>query len=917
MMLNGFSAASQQKWPMKKTIMLYTGIFLALIVAIYSYFWINGISFIWQSDGFTQHYLLFKDYAEILKNFLRHPLEGIPMWDWTNGLGADMIQSYGYYVIGDPFAYLGVFFPEHLMEFAFHFLILLRVYCIGLAFLFFARKIGLYADGGLFGSIVYTFTFYVILNVTRHPFFLTPMIFLPLLCLGMEKMLRNESNRLFILVVFISAVSNFYFFYMLTLLVFIYALVRYFYMNGFISFKHLFQYVWRALYSYVIGLLLSAVVLVPIIWGFLHSSREASEFAGGLSIYPLQYYIVMVRNLFIPDSYLWTVMGFASVTILILPLFITRRKWFSYLPWILSVFLVMLLLPAFGSIMNGMSGPFNRWSFAIPLFLGLAAGRLYDHRFDLRKNDLKMMGFSLAIFLLVAVLERKVSPIRSVMFAPILCAAGMWLLLIGANTRESLTTKRKKMVSLGLFLLLSLNLVINAMDYYYPSGQNTVETLLDYGTADQTYEQTFDGAENVIPQVDRDVFRMGLTAKDRDIRNHLIYLDRMGMTSYLSITNGYVAEFSRELESGAFQLIQPVRNGFDDRRIINHLLGVRYIVTPVENENYLPEGYQVIHRTTGEHPHLVAETQEAYPFAYANETYLSTEDFEKLNPVEKDAFLSYGVVVDEKETDVSQLQPFDQDLGVKELPFDVIVEDSSLDTVGNNKVRVKDREGSFELSVKNQQELENAEIYVHLEGLHYHPEQTDSIAREKTSYTANVAFGQRNKSIFQSDELSFSTYMFRDKMLFNLGYQEKVDPDEKFVITFDEPGLYELDNITIYALPKDPEYQAKVAEKKEHQLQLTTFENDRIEGTIDQQQPAILTTSIPYGDGWKATVNGKKVDTIKTNIGFVGIPLTAGHSEVVLTYRTPFLLTGLALTVIGLLLFIANERYWKQKKITL
>lgn len=59
---------------------------------------------------------------------------------------------------------------------------------------------------------------------------------------------------------------------------------------------------------------------------------------------------------------------------------------FSFIPATLGLFAVMLTLPAFGSIMNGFAGPYNRWTFAIPLFVSLGAAILYNSRFNLKKK---------------------------------------------------------------------------------------------------------------------------------------------------------------------------------------------------------------------------------------------------------------------------------------------------------------------------------------------------------------------------------------------------------------------------------------------------------------------------------------------------------------------------------------------------
>ena len=129
----------------------YTFLFALMVLVIYGYFFVAQKSFIWERDGFSQHYLIFKEYLEIVRDFLQQPSLGFKLWDWNIGLGADTIHSYGYYVVGDPFVYLGLLFPASQTELAFHVLILLRLYAIGAVFLIFCRKIGIAMPGALVG----------------------------------------------------------------------------------------------------------------------------------------------------------------------------------------------------------------------------------------------------------------------------------------------------------------------------------------------------------------------------------------------------------------------------------------------------------------------------------------------------------------------------------------------------------------------------------------------------------------------------------------------------------------------------------------------------------------------------------------------------------------------------------------------
>ncbi|ALV21859.1 YfhO family protein [Carnobacterium antarcticum] len=898
----------------------YTFLFALMVLVIYGYFFVAQKSFIWERDGFSQHYLIFKEYLEIVRDFLQQPSLGFKLWDWNIGLGADTIHSYGYYVVGDPFVYLGLLFPASQTELAFHVLILLRLYAIGAVFLIFCRKIGIAMPGALVGSLIYTFTYYVIMNATRHPFFLLPMVLFPLFCLGIERILQRQSNTLFIIAVFLGAFSNFYFFYMLTVLVFIYALVRYFYIYGKKDITKIVGFIWTAVYSYIIGVLLSGILFFPVVGGFLQSSREASsKFAQGLLVYPIEYYIALIRNLFIPGSYLWSTMGFSAFVILLLPCLFLHKKRYGFIKIMLLIFGVMLLLPAFGSVMNGFSGPYNRWTFVLPFFLAWGSAQLYNYRFQLSKRDLSAMAGSLIFFSLITGASVWVTGYRFAYVAPVFFAWLMWgVFYIGHIKQQNRTlgTIDKKGLSFLLTALVMGNLAYNAMDYYYPWGQNTVSSLLDYGTVDKLYTETFEGAEKLIqPQKAEEIYRIGVTSQDREVKNQLVLLDRMGLSSYLSITNGEVANFARKLESGQFQLIQPIRNGVDDRSIINHFLNVQAIVTEEKNEKYLPYGYQVTEKKSGkERSFIVAETTLAYPFAYAEDVYLPESTFEKMNPVEKEAFLSYGIVLDEKQAQTEGLSLFDKETESKKLTIDIFSEDENKLTIENQTIKVHGTSGKLTIKLKNKNEMEQSAIYVYLEGLHFEPVKSQGWKRDPINYTAVMKMGKQRKSIYQSDLLSFSAYMPRDKMLFHLGYQSEAAASDTISLQFDREGSYTVSDINVLALPLNQDYQERVRQKQKQALEITAFTNQKVSGTIEQEKASILTTTIPYTSGWQAEVNGKAIETLRVNEGFVGIPLEAGKSKIVLTYQTPLLKAGIAASSLGVLLLAANQIIHRKKR---
>ena len=67
-----------------------------------------------------------------------------------------------------------------------------------------------------------------------------------------------------------------------------------------------------------------------------------------------------------------------------------------------------------------------------------------------------------------------------------------------------------------------------------------------------------------------------------------------GTNSYASLTNGAVSDFQRMIESRQYQVIQPLRNGIDDRRVVNPAFGVRYIMADKENKAIYQQDMQSV-----------------------------------------------------------------------------------------------------------------------------------------------------------------------------------------------------------------------------------------------------------------------------------------------------------------------------------
>ena len=875
----------------KKTFLKYTGLFLIMAAIIFTPVMIQGKTFIHQGDGFHQHYPFFRQYLNMIRTFIQ--TGDWQQWDWSIGLGQDTLLTYGYYVVGDPFVYLGLLFPEGAEEFAFHMVMFVRIWAVGASFLLYARKMNFGEMNALIASVLYAFSHYTIYNVVRHPFFIHPLIFLPLIALGIEKIFDKESGTFFAVVIGLAAISNFYFFYMLTILAVLYALLRYpDYGNGWPVFG---QWFGKFIIFYIVGLLISAVVFVPQVYGFLSASRSPNFPPISLFIYPLNYYALLLINSITPGTIFWSVGGMSIVAVLSLPFLVRNRREIPGLFWGIIILIIMLLFPFFGSTMNGLSAPYNRFTFIFPFAFALALVHFLEHFGEMKPKDLKGMKWLMILFTLGYGVLTFVTHEHFLYLTPIVIGWGtfyVWNCAYGDVFKQK-TTRR---LILGLVML---NMSLNALIFYFPIGKNAITGTEDYGTIDDAYENVFAGLEKQLPN--DEWYRVGVTSQDPHVRNHYAWLDINGLNSYASLTNGGVSDFAQIIESSEYQIIQPLRSGIDDRRIANQSMGVRYILTDVENEPYLPSSYEINENLSDfEAGMLVAETANYRPFAYIETDYVLTEELEEMHPVQRENMLERAVFLTEEQPNMQPLlippayishQGYWESFNGIEMEPGAIL-NKPLD------ITVTEKDSTLVLQFEKPDAFVNQEVFLYIEGISYTPPETFPGARVNTGYTMNTYFNGQAKATSQVNKYSFSSYFERENILLHLN--EVTEPQLSLGIQFTDRGQYTFDKVSVVSRPYMPAQSASYANRKQQSgMDIETFSDEYVKGTVDSEG-GMLVTSIPFSNGWSILVDGEEVEVTTVNMSFIGIPLEVGEHTIEFIYETPYLKFGFILTIIGL-----------------
>ena len=212
--------------------------------------------------------------------------------------------------------------------------------------------------------------------------------------------------------------------------------------------------------------------------------------------------------------------------------------------------------------------------------------------------------------------------------------------------------------------------------------------------------------------------------------------------------------------------------------------------------------------------------------------------------------------------------------------------------------------------------LPNAETYLSFRNLRYHrPEDEPGADQTLLERLSSLYEGS---SLYQPDTyhtimvsgdgggaagiecISSLSHMYGGKSdwLVNLGYSEK--PVREITLYLPRVGSYSLDDMSVVVQPMD-EFDGQIDALKEDVLDNVELPTNGVRGTIAASKDELLFLSIPYSDGWSATVDGAEADIICANTAFMGIALSAGRHSIELRYATPGLGLGMTIGAGGLL----------------
>ena len=744
------------------------------------------------------------------------------------------------------------------------FVSIIRLTIILLMTTYYFRVVGVKIRFAYMGAVIYSISIFYFRHVTYWEFFADAMLFLPLLLIGAERIIRYGKPTVFILAIALSMIDNFYFAYINFLLTFLYILFRWFIRLQGSEWEKRHQIV-QFVGGGLLGAALSAPFFVPAVYGYLNNFRP--PFEGEIPLFDMTENILFNGKMVLLPA-------FAVVGIFLFPLY--KNKLFRLFSVMMIVLSVLHASPAVGSLFNGFSAPQYRWEHMLMLVSGgvVAVALQRWKEFQWRHTVVAVLA-AIGTYGLFSVLhlEGKPSLYSDSVFV---LAFAIFVLVLVAKVPQLRHWDLMLYAGIVISTLITVNL--------FQDEKLTEDNTNVHQVQGQGIPQSFFTSDAYNAEIPRELIH-DLTQAESDplarfdwmigTRNNTpIVQDFLGTSSYSSILNQHVLQFYWEdlaIDMGRESVSRYA--GLGGRANLYSLIHTVYAVRQ-DKGNPIPYGFEEVATNEG---YRAFENTNRLPFVRTTDLVFTEEALSDAPVLAREHAMLRGVVLDvagQASEAVPVVENVMNQISVKPVRA----------TYENNQLIVTGKDGGIDLNVSNRGVFkEDAYVSFYLK-------------RD----TSDVGFKMKVNDYKTTRKRTNSIYRTRVNDI-----TIRVPAEEVIRIRIPE-GSYALKDIAVHA--EDYTTLEKAVQQSTEQptpevewsgghahIQLNNPKNDTY---------AVM--PIPFEKGWTARVNGQKVPVLKGNYAFTAIPIETGKNTIELNYRPPYFVPSLLIAMIGLV----GAIYW-------
>jgi len=624
--------------------------------------------------------------------------EGCFAWDFGTDLGANFMGSYSFYLLGSPFFWLTLLFPNWLVPYLMGPLLILKFACAALTSYAFITRFVRNKNFAMLGGILYAFSGYSVYNIFFNHFH-EAIIYFPLLLLTLEWFMCRERFAPFIFVVALCSISNYYFFFGMVLFTVIYFVIRV--LSGewdmfgrWDCFKRDLARFGLVVLAAVLGVLISAVMLLPSALAIAGNTRLDSYLTGwgGLVYERSQIYSYIFQCFFFPPDLparpiffpgadvKWSSMAgwmpLFSMTGVIAYMAAHRKSWQKKL-------LVVCGVIAFIPILNSAFSLFNynyyaRWFYMPILIMALMTAKgLEDETVNWFKGWRWTFGITLVIFLAIGFFPQGQYADGSFSGFGLYTAddAGIYkqrffitstIALAGLVILFLLLWLRKRFKREFTFTAIAITLILSVIYSSYFVGEGKGISSFDgeiIGLLNNNPVVLKDAAGELRPTHEIDDLRIDVYDPDSALDNTGMYMGISSMHAFHSIVPGSVMEFYDYIGVGR----SVATRTSTDYYALRSLLSVKYVVDRVgdakdfENEYFNTQmpGYSAylaqdevgvgLREKSVQNGYYIYQNDYFIPYGFTYDHYLTREYLDTFEKEERAEIMLKGILLDEEQ----------------------------------------------------------------------------------------------------------------------------------------------------------------------------------------------------------------------------------------------------------------------------
>lgn len=861
---------------------------IAVIYVIFSVFPFGSIT-VMRMDLYHQYGPLF---AELYDRIVEHKSL---LYSWITGGGSSFLGNYLNY-LSSPLSFLIFLFDKEDISYAITFIVAFKCILSATSFSYYLKK-SFNKDNyflSVFG-ILYAFSAYF-LAYYWNVMWLDAMIMLPLIALGIEKIFKTGDIKLYTVSLVILFFANYYMGYMCCIFAVLYFFVCFIntYSNdGKLNENAVYEkkYSTKALmnnvfinrgvkfaFASIIAALICAITLVPVFMILKNSSATSGTFPQTFKSYfdlldlitshfaLLETTIRSSGDNVLPNIYT------GILTFILLPLFLVNNK-IKLKEKATYVVLIIFFVFSFNNncaeyIWHAFHFPNDlpyRYSYMYSFIIAVMGYKTILNFKGIKVKDIAYTGLAIISFVIVCqkFLTNKMT--NSTIYATIIFVTlwcGFLFLLKNKNAQ-------KKTVSFVLVTFILCETIISSI-VGLPLNQDNKNYKENY--------KTYTDAINYIDNKDSGFYRTELCYLNTRMDpayygyNGISVFSSMAYESYSQLQSSLGMQ-SNKVNSYTYNTQTPVYNMMFN---IKYLIQTDVSLAPSSNL------YKKIY-TTSDKKSNVYESKYNLPIAYCVNSKIDDWVTDEGNPFEiQSDFVKLA-------TGYSNLfKPVEYN----STDFDAVSGDDVTEN-GTYWLEKSDSSSNYGTETVSLSPTIDGNLYLYVK------------SSDLKTITVN------------SEKVSDITQSMEDAYILDLGYHNKGD---EVLVSLDASTMEsESTSFDFYCYTADDTVVKNMYNSLAgNSLNVESYSDTTIKGTVNAKENCYLYSSIPYDDGWSVYVDGKKAETFEIGGTLLAIELTPGQHKIEYKYFPVGFLYGIiisAVTVFGLCgFYIYNKSSLKLNK---